>query len=78
MPNSIAEVNSSLGVMKGLQQVLAHGTNRLHYSIELKEKVMLNNGQNGVAKIQEDTDSLKQEFDKLTTDVQVYLVLLIF
>ncbi|CAH1403532.1 unnamed protein product [Nezara viridula] len=70
MPNSIAEVNSRLGVVKGLQQALEQGQNRFRYALELKEKVILNTEPSGVAKIQEDTDSLKQEFDKLTTDVQ--------
>jgi nesprin-1 len=40
------------------------------YALELKEKVILNTEQNGAAKIQEDTENLKQEFDKLMIDVQ--------
>jgi len=32
--------------------------------------VILNTEQNGAAKIQEDTENLKQEFEKLMTDVQ--------
>jgi len=40
------------------------------YALELKEKVILNTEQNGAAKIQEDTENLKQEFEKLMTDVQ--------
>lgn len=38
--------------------------------MELKEKVILNTEQNGAAKIQEDTENLKQEFEKLMIDVQ--------
>jgi nesprin-1 len=40
------------------------------YALELKEKVILNTEQNGAAKIQEDTENLKQEFEKLMIDVQ--------
>lgn len=36
----------------------------------MKEKVILNTEQNGAAKIQEDTENLKQEFEKLMIDVQ--------
>lgn len=32
--------------------------------------MILNTEQNGAAKIQEDTENLKQEFEKLMTDVQ--------
>lgn len=40
------------------------------YLLELKEKVIMNTEQTGAAKIQEDTDNLKQEFDKLIADLQ--------
>lgn len=40
------------------------------YVLELKEKVILNTEQNGAAKIQEDTENIKQEFEKLMVDVQ--------
>lgn len=76
MPNSLIEVTARLGIVKGLQQALEQGQNRLRYALELKEKVILNTEQSGVAKIQEDSDSLKQEFDKLTADVQVRLLIL--
>ena len=71
MPNNLNDVNSRLGVVKSLQQTLEQGQNRLRYALELKEKVILNTEQNGAAKIQEDSESLKQEFDKLVIDVQV-------
>lgn len=56
--------------MKLLRQSLEQGQNKLRYLLELKEKVMMNTEQTGAAKIQEDTDSLKQEFDKLIADLQ--------
>jgi nesprin-1 len=71
MPNNLNDVSSRLGVVKSLQQTLEQGQNRLRYALELKEKVILNTEQNGAAKIQEDSESLKQEFDKLVVDVQV-------
>ncbi|CAB0000297.1 unnamed protein product, partial [Nesidiocoris tenuis] len=70
MPNTLAEVSARLGVVKGLQQALEQGQNRLRYALELKEKVILNTESSGVAKIQEDSDSLKTEFDKLVNEVQ--------
>ncbi|CAB0001384.1 unnamed protein product, partial [Nesidiocoris tenuis] len=71
MPNTLAEVSARLGVVKGLQQALEQGQNRLRYALELKEKVILNTESSGVAKIQEDSDSLKTEFDKLVNEVQI-------
>lgn len=43
----------------------------MRYALELKEKVVLNTEQTGAAKILEDIESLKSEFDKLMLDVQV-------
>jgi hypothetical protein len=40
------------------------------YAVELKEKVILNTEQSGAAKIQEDTENLKTEFEKLMAIVQ--------
>lgn len=56
--------------MKLLRQSLEQGQNKLRYLLELKEKVIMNTEQTGAAKIQEDTDNLKQEFDKLIADLQ--------
>lgn len=39
--------------------------------MELKERVILNTEVNGAAKIQEDSDALQAEIDKLVLDVQV-------
>jgi len=49
---------------------LEQGQNKLRYALELKEKVIMNTEQNGAAKIQEDTENLKSEFDKLLADVE--------
>ncbi|KAI5642762.1 spectrin repeat domain-containing protein [Phthorimaea operculella] len=70
IPNTLAEVNSKLNTVKLLRQSLEQGQNKLRYLLELKEKVIMNTEQQGAAKIQEDTDSLKQEFDRLIADLQ--------
>lgn len=70
IPNNLTEVNSKLNTVKLLRQSLEQGQNKLRYLLELKEKVIMNTEQTGAAKIQEDTDNLKQEFDKLIADLQ--------
>uniref|UniRef100_A0A2A4K817 Calponin-homology (CH) domain-containing protein n=1 Tax=Heliothis virescens TaxID=7102 RepID=A0A2A4K817_HELVI len=70
IPNNLPEVNSKLNTVKLLRQSLEQGQNKLRYLLELKEKVIMNTEQAGAAKIQEDTDNLKQEFDKLIADLQ--------
>lgn len=69
-PGTLQEVNSKLNLVKGIRQSLEQGQNKLRYVLELKERVIMNTEQNGAAKIQEDTENLKQEFDKLLIDVQ--------
>ncbi|CAK1540777.1 unnamed protein product [Leptosia nina] len=70
IPNTLQEVNHKLNTVKLLRQSLEQGQNKLRYLLELKEKVIMNTEQTGAAKIQEDTDNLKQEFDKLIADLQ--------
>lgn len=70
IPNNLQEVNNKLNTVKLLRQSLEQGQNKLRYLLELKEKVIMNTEQAGAAKIQEDTDNLKQEFDKLIADLQ--------
>jgi nesprin-1 len=52
-----------------IRQSLEQGQNKLRYALELKERVIMNTEQNGAAKIQENTENLKADFDKLLTDV---------
>ncbi|XP_046474495.1 muscle-specific protein 300 kDa isoform X6 [Neodiprion pinetum] len=70
IPNTLAEVNNKLHACKTIRQTLEQGQNKLRYVLELKEKVIMNTEQNGAAKIQEDTENLKTEFDKLLADVE--------
>ena len=53
-----------------IRQSLEQGQNKLRYALELKEKVIMNTEQNGAAKIQENTENLKADFDKLLIDVE--------
>ncbi|ODN01313.1 Nesprin-1 [Orchesella cincta] len=67
---NLNDVNSRLQSVKGLKQTLEQGQNKLRYALELKEKVMLTSEPSGAAKIHEDTELLKQEFEKLMNDIQ--------
>ena len=68
-PQTIAELQSKLNIVKGIRQSLEQGQNKLRYALELKEKVIVNTESSGVAKIEEDASNLKEEFDKLMNDV---------
>lgn len=70
IPNTLAEVNNKLQTCKAIRQTLEQGQNKLRYALELKEKVIMNTEQNGAAKIQENTENLKSDFDKLLSDVE--------
>lgn len=74
IPNSLNEVKSKLQSLKVIRQTLEQGQNRLRYIMELKEKVVLNTEPQGTVKIEEDTENLRQEFDKLPNKIQVSLI----
>lgn len=69
VPHTISELQSKLNIVKGIRQSLEQGQNKLRYALELKEKVIVSTESSGVAKIEEDAENLKQEFDKLMSDV---------
>lgn len=69
VPSSMSEVQIKLNTVKSLRQGFEQGQNKLRYVLELKEKVILNSEANGAAKIQEDTESLKEDFEKLLIDL---------
>ncbi|KAK2588097.1 hypothetical protein KPH14_004158 [Odynerus spinipes] len=71
VPSTLQEVNNKLHTCKTIRQTLEQGQNKLRYALELKEKVIMNTEQNGAVKIQEDTENLKAEFDKLLADVEI-------
>jgi len=64
-------VKSKLQSLKVIRQTLEQGQNRLRYIMELKEKVVLSTEPQGAVKIEEDTENLRQEFDKLSYKIQV-------
>lgn len=69
IPNSLTEIKIKLNTVKGIRQGIEQGQNKLRYVLELKEKVVLNTEPNGASKIQEDTESLKDDFEKLLVDI---------
>lgn len=69
IPNSLTEIQIKLNTVKSLRQGFEQGQNKLRYVLELKEKVVLNTEPNGASKIQEDTESLKEDFEKLLVDI---------
>lgn len=69
IPNSLTEIQIKLNTVKSLRQGFEQGQNKLRYVLELKEKVILNTEPNGASKIQEDTESLKDDFEKLLIDI---------
>lgn len=70
LPSTLTEVNNKLHTCKAIRQTLEQGQNKLRYALELKEKVIMNTEQNGAAKIQEDTENLKMEFERLLVNVE--------
>ena len=69
IPSTLNEVQIKLNTVKGIRQGFEQGQNKLRYALELKEKVIMNTEVNGAAKIQEDTENLKLEFEKLLIDI---------
>lgn len=67
--SSLSDAQSKLQTVKALRQSLETGQNKLRYTLELKEKVILNTEKTGASKIQEDTENLKSELDRLFVDV---------
>ncbi|KAG7206621.1 hypothetical protein KM043_000301 [Ampulex compressa] len=70
IPSTLAEVRGKLKTCRTIRQSLEQGQNKLRYALELKERVIMNTEQNGAAKIQEDTENLKAEFERLLANVE--------
>ncbi|XP_033150837.1 nesprin-1 [Drosophila busckii] len=69
IPGTLSEVQIKLNTVKNLRQGFETGQNKLRYLLELKEKVIMNTEQQGALKVQEDTETLKQDFEKLLLDL---------
>lgn len=70
IPTTLTEINNKLHICKTIRQTLEQGQNKLRYVLELKERVIMNTEQSGAAKIKEDTEQLKADYDKLLMDVE--------
>lgn len=69
IPSSLSEVQIKLNTVKSIRQGFEQGQNKLRYAMELKERVIMNTEASGAAKIQEDTESLRDDFDRLLVDI---------
>ncbi|KAK3865215.1 hypothetical protein Pcinc_029165 [Petrolisthes cinctipes] len=63
------ELGKQLVAVKAIKNTLEQGQHKLRYVLELKERVIMNTEQSGASKIQEDTENLRKEFDKLMSDI---------
>ncbi|XP_072386756.1 muscle-specific protein 300 kDa isoform X12 [Diabrotica undecimpunctata] len=70
IPSTLNEVNNKLQIVKSIRASLEQGQNKLRYIQELKERVIMNTEQSGIAKIKEDTENLRLDMEKLLNDVQ--------
>ena len=68
--DNLSELKGRLHQIKCIRQSLEQGHHKLRYIQELKERVILNTEQSGAQQIQENTDVIRAEFDKLSRDVQ--------
>lgn len=68
--DNLSELKGRLHQVKCIRQSLEQGQHKLRYVQELKERVILNTEQSGSQQIQEDTEGLKADFEKLARDVQ--------
>lgn len=66
---TLEELNKQLIAVKTVKSTLEHGQHKLRYVLELKERVIMNTEQVGAARIQEDTESVRKEFEKLMSDI---------
>ena len=67
--NTLEELNVKLGAVKIIKNSLEQGQHKLRYVLELKERVIMNTEQQGSQTIQENTDNLRQDFERLMSDI---------
>ena len=67
--NTLSELGEKLADIKIIKNSLEQGQHKLRYVLELKERVIMNTEQSGAAKIQEDTENIRTEFEKLMSDI---------
>ena len=59
-----------MDTINSIQKAIDHGQNKYRYTLELKDKVILNTTDEGVKKILENSENMRNEFDKLINDIQ--------
>ncbi|KAL3268198.1 hypothetical protein HHI36_007323 [Cryptolaemus montrouzieri] len=65
IPNTLSEINNRLQIVKNIRASIEQGQNKLRYILELKERVMINTEKSGADKIEEVTENLNQDMEKL-------------
>ncbi|KAK8753228.1 hypothetical protein OTU49_003325, partial [Cherax quadricarinatus] len=66
---SLEELKEKLTGVKAIKNTLEQGQHKLRYVLELKERVIMNTEQIGAARIQDDTENVRKEFEKLMSDI---------
>ena len=64
-----SELQENLASVKAIKNSLEQGQHKLRYVLELKERVIMNTEQTGAADIQKKTESLRQTFEELISDI---------
>ena len=67
--SSMEKLGKQVTAVKAIKNTLEHGQHKLRYVLELKERVIMNTEQQGAARIQDDTESVRKEFEKLMSDI---------
>ncbi|KAF2357498.1 Spectrin repeat [Trinorchestia longiramus] len=66
---STSELQENLATVKSIKNSLEQGQHKLRYVLELKERVILNTEQEGAAKIQQNTENIRLQFEQLISDI---------
>lgn len=67
--SSLEELHERLACVKNVKNSLEQGQHKLRYVLELKERVILNTEQFGATEIQNNTESVRREFERLMSDI---------
>ncbi|KAB7507506.1 Nesprin-1 [Armadillidium nasatum] len=67
--NSVEELHEKLACIKNVKNSLEQGQHKLRYVLELKERVILNTEKLGANDIENRTDNIRKDFEKLMSDI---------
>ncbi|CAG0880678.1 unnamed protein product [Cyprideis torosa] len=65
-----ADLEDKLEQLNGVKDSFEQGQHKLRYVVELKERVIANTRESGAARIREETENMKIEFDRLMAEMQ--------